>query len=220
MKTDQLIADLARDLHPVKPLRRPLVRAAGWLAAVVLFLGIVTFALTSPADAAANRVNVAFLLAQVLAAATGVAAAAAAFASVVPGYSRGVLVAPVLSAAVWLAVLAGASVQEWQGGVVSAGHREWLCVLMIVGGGAIPFAALRLMLREGAPLTPRLTAALGGLSVAALANVGACVSTPHPSSLVVLAWHGATIAAVATLAWAAGRAVLTPRDTAWRSSTP
>lgn len=74
---------------------------------------------------------------------------------------------------------------------------------MIGLGGALPAWAMARMLRYGAPLTPRVTSALVALAAAGLANVGACISHPHPSSAVVLLWHGATVAAlVAASAWA------------------
>jgi hypothetical protein len=61
------------------------------------------------------------------------------------------------------------------------------------------------MLRRGAPLNPATTAAFAALSVAALANVGACVSLPHANDAVTLAWHGGTIAVVTACAAASGR---------------
>jgi hypothetical protein len=86
--------------------------------------------------------------------------------------------------------------------VIVAAPHEWLCIAMIVGGGALPAVLMVRMLRCGAPLTPGLTTALGALAVTGLANVGACLSHPHPSDAVVLIWHGGTIAAlVACAAW-------------------
>ena len=79
------------------------------------------------------------------------------------------------------------------GTVGLAPQREWLCVAMIAIGGALPALGMALKLRHGAPLTPRITMALAVLAAAGLANVGACVSHPHPSSAVVLIWHGVTV---------------------------
>ena len=79
---------------------------------------------------------------------------------------------------------------------------------MIALGSALPALGMMLMLRRGAPLTPRVTTALAVLAAAALANVGVCVSHPHPSTAVVLIWHGATLLVlVATSSWA-GRSLL------------
>lgn len=60
------------------------------------------------------------------------------------------------------------------------------------------------MLRRGAPLTPHLTAALGGLAAAGLGNLGICLFHPHSSNLVMLVWHCGTVLAVAALAGVAG----------------
>jgi hypothetical protein len=42
------------------------------------------------------------------------------------------------------------------------------------------------------------------LAAAALANVTACFSHPHPSSLTTLLWHGATVGALVAAAALAG----------------
>ena len=74
---------------------------------------------------------------------------------------------------------------------------------MIALGGALPALGMALMLRQGAPMTPRVTTALAVLAAAGLANVVACVSHPHATSAVVLIWHGATVLSLIVLsAWA------------------
>jgi hypothetical protein len=64
------------------------------------------------------------------------------------------------------------------------------------------------MLRRGVPLSPRLTAALGGLAAAGLGNLGVCLFHSHSSNLIVLVWHCGTILAVAALAGMAGGRLL------------
>ena len=64
------------------------------------------------------------------------------------------------------------------------------------------------MLRRGASITPRLTAALGGLAAAGLGNLAACLFDPHSSNLVVLVWHCGTVLAVAALAGITGAHLL------------
>ena len=209
MNTEQLIERLAHDAGPVRPLQPPWFRTAVWLLGAGLYLGILTALITSSADLAANATRT-FLVQQLAAIATGVAAAAAAFASVVPGSSRRVLFLPLVAAMLWLGTIMAGSLQEWVAGapVGLVAPREWLCVVMITFGGAVPAVAITFMLRRGAPLTPRTTTALGVLAAAGLANVGACLSYPHPSDLTVLVWHGGTmLALVAGAAWA-GRSVL------------
>jgi hypothetical protein len=210
MKTDDLIDRLARNVEAVTPLPRPWLRAAKWLFGAFVYMGALTLMMTSSADVTTNVTNRWSLFPQVAAIAVTAVAAGAAFASVVPGASPRVLLWPAAAVVVWLGSLLVGSLQEWQaiGTVGLAPQREWLCVAMIALGGALPALGMALMLRHGAPLTPRVTTALAMLAAAGLANVGACVSHPHTSSAVVLIWHGATILAlVAVSAWA-GRSVL------------
>jgi hypothetical protein len=208
MNTDRLVEHLARDLRPAYALRAPWVRAGWWLVGAVAYLSMLALTMTSRADVAGNG-GWLFLLGQIGAVATAAAAAIAAFASTVPGFSRRVLVIPIAAATVWLGGLAVGAVGEWNAAGVAglAAPREWLCVVTIVLGGALPWLMIASMLRQGAPLAPRVTAALGALAVAALANIAACVSHPHPSSLVTLVWHGSTIVALIGLATAAANYV-------------
>jgi hypothetical protein len=64
---------------------------------------------------------------------------------------------------------------------------------------------LAVMLRRGAPLTPGATAALAALAVAALANVGACLSLPHANSAITVVWHGGVVLVLAAVAALAAR---------------
>jgi hypothetical protein len=210
MKTDDFIEQLTRDVEPVAPLQRPWLRATTWLVGALVYMSVLTGIMTSTADLTANGSSSRFLFPQIAAIAISAAAAAAAFASVVPGASVRVLLWPAGAIAVWLGTLLIGSLQEWQrvGPIVLAPPEEWLCIAMIALGSVLPALGMMLMLRRGAPLTPRVTTALAVLAAAALANVGVCVSHPHPSSAVVLIWHGATLLVlVATSSWA-GRSLL------------
>ncbi len=205
MKTDDLIEQLARGITPVARFPRPWRRAAIWLVGATVYLGVLTMMMTSSADVSGNNNVWRFLLPQIAAIAVSGAAAAAAFASIVPGASSRVLFWPSVALVLWIGILLVGSVQDWQttGAAGLAPRREWLCVAMIGLGGALPAWAMARMLRDGAPLTPRVTSALVALAAAGLANVGACIAHPHTSSTVVLLWHGATVAAlVAASAWA------------------
>jgi hypothetical protein len=204
MKTDDFIEQLAREVAPVTPFAQPWRRAAIWFVGTAVYIGLLAAMMTTSADLSANSLW-RFLLPQLAAIGLSALAAAAAFASIVPGASSRVLLGPSIALAVWIGILIVGSVQEWGRAAVAnvAPSREWLCVAMIVVGGALPALAMARMLRAGAPLTPRVTGALVALAAAGVANVGACVTHPHTSSVVVLLWHGATVAAlVAASAWA------------------
>jgi len=66
---------------------------------------------------------------------------------------------------------------------------DWFCLPAIVLVGTVPAIAMAVMLRRGAPLTPKITAALGGLAAAGLGNFGLRLFHPQDSSLMVLVWQ-------------------------------
>jgi hypothetical protein len=191
MNTDEHIQRLASDLAPVEPLRRPAKRAAAWLVGAGLYVGVFLL-LTRSGGGAFTYPGT--LPAQLAALAACVLAALAAFASVVPGYSRVVFVWPLVAMLAWLGMLlAGAT---WPGEAVSEARHELACVGLIVLGGAPLLVALAAMLRRGAPFRPALTAAFAALAVGALTSAAACFWRPHGDDAVTLVWHGGAILAV------------------------
>src|SRR6516162_7918992 len=65
--------------------------------------------------------------------------------------------------------------------------------------------AMGLMLRHGAPLTPHLSTALGGLAAAGLGNFGLRLFHPQDASIMVLVWQMGTVFVLTALAgWAGG----------------
>jgi hypothetical protein len=194
MTTDTLIERLARELQPVRPLRRPAVRAAMWISGAAIYLALIAVPLTSSADVAANTAGgMRFFIPQLMAIVAGVVAAVAAFASVVPGYSRRACVAAAAAAVAWAASLAIGARGQWSEPLDPRLPSEWVCVALIVGTGVPLMLATARMLRRGAPFHPRVTAALGALAVTSLANVGACITHPHVNNAVTFVWHGMTL---------------------------
>lgn len=209
MTTDTLIERLARDLQPVRPLPRPGVRTAMWLSAAAIYLTLIAVPLTSSADVAANTAGgMRFFIPQLLAIVTGIVAAVAAFASVVPGYSRRVWIAAAAAAAAWAASLAIGARGQWSQPLDPTLPSEWVCVALIVGSGAPLMLATAQMLRRGAPFNPPLTAALGALAVTSLANVSACITHPHTNNAVTFAWHGITLLVLVTVSVLMSRRIL------------
>jgi hypothetical protein len=95
--------------------------------------------MTTSEDLSANNLW-RFLLPQLAAIGLSALAAAAAFASIVPGASSRVLLGPLMALAAWIGILVVSSVQEWGTAAAAsvAPTREWLCVAMIGLGGAPP----------------------------------------------------------------------------------
>jgi hypothetical protein len=202
-----LIEQLATRLAPVEPLWRPESRAVAWLLGSALYVGALALSMAEP-GIASNVVDARFLLPQLVAVVTGFLAVRAAFASVVPGYTRSVVVWPVVAALVWVATLAAGSLWPAAPTPRAAATHEWVCVGLIVVGGAPLVVMLAAMLRRGAPLSPAVTGFLAAIAVGALANIGACFSFPHADDGVTLLWHGGAILALVLVCAVGGRFVL------------
>jgi hypothetical protein len=211
--TDKLIEHLAQTGEPVRPLPQPWIRTAIWLALVVPYIAVVV-ALMSPRADLAKLADARFLVEQIAALLTGVTAAAAALATTIPGYDRRIVLLPVLPLAVWVASLGQGCLQDWiEFGPAGLSLRpDWICFPAIALVGAVPAIVMAVMLRRGAPLTPHLSAALGGLAAAGLGNFGLRLFHPQDASLMVLAWQFGSVFALSVIAASAGRYLLN-----WRS---
>ena len=216
MNTDDLVQKLAHELEPAAPLRRPAARAGAWFAGAALYIAALAIGM-GLVNGYPDGVGVTFWAVQVAAIVTSLLASAAAFASVIPGLSSRSRSLAVAAAALWLITLAATSSADADWSAVSSATHEWRCVGFIVASGAPLLVVLVWMLRRGAPLNPATTAAFAALSVAALANVGACISLPHANNAITLAWHGGVIAAATMGAAACGRLLffwrLAPKST-------
>ena len=207
MKTDELIDRLGRDVTVARPLPAPGIRTAMWMVWAVSYLVVVAVMMFAVMSSAGVTPTPLYLVQQSAALVTGIMAARAAFASVIPGSNNRVWVLPAIGAAVWGVSLLWAGVRDLQAsgtlGVTS--QSDWPCVVSMTVGGLVVGAPLVWMLRRGAPLTPGLTAFLAALAALSFANIEACLTRPHAFALTVLLWHGGTVAAVAALCALTGR---------------
>ena len=207
MKTDELIDRLGRDVTVASPLPAPGIRTAVWMVWAVGYLVVVAVMMFAVMSSAGVTPTPLYLVQQSAALVTGIMAARAAFASVIPGSNNRVWVLPAIGAAVWAVSLLWAGVLDLQAsgtlGVTS--QSDWPCVASMTVGGLVVGAPLVWMLRRGAPLTPGLTAFLAALAALSFANIEACLTRPHAFALTVLLWHGGTVAAVAALCALIGR---------------
>jgi hypothetical protein len=204
MNTDELVQKLAHELEPAAPLPRAATRAGAWFAGAALYIAALAIVMGF-VNGYPDGVDVSFWAVQVAAIVTSLLASAAAFASIIPGLSNRWRSLAVAAAALWLVTLVATSTADADWSAVSSATHEWSCVGFIVVGGAPLLVVLARMLRRGAPLNPATTAAFAALSVAALANVGACISLPHANNAITLAWHGGVIALATVAAAACGR---------------
>jgi hypothetical protein len=206
--TSALARRLAADNTPVRPLSNPWRRTALWVLASIPCMTVVLLVVRWQGRLFWPASDGRFGVEEVAAFATAITAAGAAFASVVPGYDRRWLLLPVLPLMVWLGSIGAGCLQLWSlGGPVTIG-RDWSCVRLITLTGAVPGAGMAWMLRRGAPLTPRLSAALGGLAAAGMGNVVMRLVHPPDVSVLVLVWHVGTVSVLVALASAVGLRLL------------
>jgi hypothetical protein len=214
MHTGELIQLLVEDCRPVRSPRRPWIRTAEWLLVALLYVVLVVFVVSPRADLAAKASDWHFIVEQVLALATGIAAAVAALAMIIPGHSRKFLAVPFLFLIIWFASLGQAFIQDNIGEWVRIDrdglslHPVWYCVPAIVLASSVPALAIAMLLHRGAPLTPHLTATLGGLAAAALGSFGVRFFCAQDGGFTVLVWQFGTVCALSALAGCAGHRVL------------
>jgi hypothetical protein len=214
MEIDRLIDNLTRTAQPVRVLLPPRARAAIWLTVALPYIALVVYVVAPRPDLVEKLAQSRYLLEQAAALATGIAAATAAFATTIPGYSRRVVLLPLVPLAVWLGSLGQGCLQDWlQFGPSGLAFRpDWFCFPAIVLVGAAPAIAMAMMLRRGAPLAPYVSTALGGLAAAGLGNFGLRLFHMQDASLMVLVWQVGSVAVLTIAAACGGRILLS-----WRS---
>ena len=210
MDTDRLIERLAGKADPVRRLAVPWIRTAMWFAIAAPYVALVVVMMTPRGDLFAKLSDFRYLLEQAAALSTGIAAATAAFTSIVPGYDRRIVLLPLVPLSVWLASLAEGCIQTWMragaGGISLT--SDFVCIPAIALVGAVPALAMAVMLRKGAPLRPHISAALGGLAAAGLGNFGLRLFHHQDASLMVLVWQMGTVFMLTMLSGSAGRLFL------------
>ncbi len=201
LDTDALIDRLAGDAAPVRRVDPVWKRVALWLClgvppllVIVLFHGLAVDMPTLMGDRQ-------LLIEQGAALLTAVAAAAAAFSSIIPGASRRWLWLPAVPLAVWLLALGKGCVDDWlQFGPDGLALRpDFDCLGPMLLMAIVPTGAMLVMLRRGAPLAPRATLFLGALATAAIVAFGLRFFHIGDASIMVLTWHMG-LAAILTLA--------------------
>jgi hypothetical protein len=202
LETNQLIHQIAGGAEPVRRLAAPWRRAAIWLAISLPYAAAMVLLRSMHVNAADPFSDWQFLVEEGAILLTAITAVTAAFCSVVPGYSRKMLLLPLLPLAVWLATLGNGCAQEWLR-LGAAGLRlrmDWDCLPPAAMIGAVPAIVIVAMLRRGAPLYPRATMALAALAVAALVNFMLRIYHVGDVSIMVLVWHFGSVVVFSLLA--------------------
>ena len=195
---DQLIRDLAANLRPVRRLPPPLLRTLAWLAVLVALAA--SLAAFANLDAVWQRISAApdLWLAVIGSTLTAILAAIAAFELSVPDAPRAWAALPLPAALLWVGASSFGCLRVW---VAPQSHvavmSEARDCLMFIVFLSVPLSALLLtMLRRAYPLYPGLTAAIGGLAVAAAAATLLNFFHPYDAAATDLVVHAVAVALV------------------------
>jgi len=215
MDTEAFIARIADNAEPVRRLRPPWLRTLFWIALGLPPLVLVIAAHGLNVDLNTFLGDRRLVVEQLAALATAISAAVAAFASTIPGKRRKRLWLPLIPLAVWLLTIGKGCVDDFLrlGSGWMSLRLDTGCLPPMILISIVPAIAMVVMLRRGAPLSPRLTLALGALATAAIVNFGLRLFHVGDISLMVLVWHFGLIAVVSALAGIVG-----PRVLAWRQN--
>ena len=186
-----------------------------WLAVSMPYVALVVFVATPRTDLGAMISDSRFAFELAAALLTGIAAAVAAFWSVIPGGSRKILLLPLVPLAAWLGSIGFGCLSDWiASGPEGLSIRPHLtCLLETATVSALPAIVMGILLHRGAPLTPFATAALGGLAAAGIGNFGLRLFHPPDASIMVLVWQMGSVFVLTALAGLAGRWLLSWRAT-------
>jgi hypothetical protein len=209
MKTDDLIATLAKDAQATGPSVATML--AGAVALAIVLAAVVFFALLGPrADIDAAAATPRFLLKFVLTAALALTALACAAALARPQASPRIVgllaLAPTLLAISVATEMMLVPPPDWYARWI--GNNNMLCLVFIPLIGIAPLAVLLAALRRGAPARPHLAGAVAGVLAGGIAATFYAARCTDDSPLFVATWYSIAILGLAALgALAGGRAL-------------
>jgi hypothetical protein len=205
---DALVEKLVADARPVRPLRAPRVRLAAWLVLALLVVLVSAAIMHVRPDLTEAIGTLSFLIGVATPFAAALMAAGLVLRLAVPGEEvdlREIGFAVLLSAAsVLLVLLAPIAAPASLASFVGAG---WRCLLSTLVMAGLPWAALLVALRRGAPVAPGPAGAFAGAASFLVAAAGMRIVCSTDEALHLLAWHaapivaGAGISALVGVAW-------------------
>ncbi|WP_114954400.1 NrsF family protein [Sphingosinicella terrae] len=202
--TETVVAQLAREAAPVRPLPSPARRAFGPLAGFALVSALAITGLGGGIDAARLPEAAAAL-------ATFILALLAAFSLSVPGASRRWLAAPLAALLLWLAISGAgclAELTEGPSGWAWSGHPQ--CFYLLLAGGTLIGVPLFWLLSRARPIDPIPVALLGALAASAGAAFLLTFFHPFPPGIVDLGFHWLAMLGLAGAAALLHRVALRP----------
>lgn len=188
---DDLIGELGADLRPVRRLSPPLVRAAVWLGLVATTALVLAWFADLPGIAYRLRDVPDMWLAVLGSTLTTVLGAVAAFELSFPDRKPAWALLPVPGLILWIAGTGMGCLRAW---VIPDLHAATflearVCFTFIVTLSIPLSIVMVLMIRRACPLRPNLTAATGGLAVAAAAATLLNFFHPYDAGATDIAVH-------------------------------
>jgi len=194
---ERLVEELAGRLEPVRRLPAPEARAALWLGAA-LGVGLILAAWNGTGGFMLRMHVPDLAFAAIGAVLTAIAAAFAAFATSVPGRSSRWALLPLPPLVLWIGASGLGCLREWiaPGADIPGAHAVSGCFSFLICVSVPLSVLIVVMLRRACPLRPNLTAALGGLAVAAAAAALLMPVHPHDATATDLLIHAAAVTLV------------------------
>jgi hypothetical protein len=194
--TPELIGALSTDLAPVRRLRSPFLRAAGWLLLAALIFALLAIAQGIRPDLAERLQDARFVLRITAALLTGVLATVAAFLLSLPDRSRLWLLLPALTLVPWLSTIGYQCLTDWisvDPAGLSFGETARCFATLVLMSLPLSFAML-VMLRHAALLRPRTVAFAGSLAIAAITSAALSLIHGLDATMMILVWNIGTAA--------------------------
>lgn len=191
MDTRDLINALVTEAKPVRVLRHPLLRAAGWLVGGFVLVGLLALHHGLRPDLADQAARLGFTLGICAALLTSALAAGGCLMASLPDRSRAWLLAPLPALAVWLSTVGYGCLTDWvrfdpNGFRVGEAVRCFATVLLV----SVPLSiGLLALLRHAARLRPGAMTLTAGLAVAGLTSAALMLLHPLNATVMVLAWN-------------------------------
>ncbi len=210
MDTIELIRTLANTVRPIRVIRPPLIRAAGWLLAALAVMLILVIEHGLRSDISTQLRNPSFVVGAVTSFLTGALAALSCLVASLPDRSRSWLLLPLPPLAAWLASLGYGCLTDWvsyDAGSMRFGSavRCFATVLLL----SLPLSAsIFVMLRHVARLRPALVTLAAGLAVAGMTSTAVSLLYRLDATIMNLTWNLGTTALVVLIEAAVGRRVL------------
>ncbi len=204
--TPDIIDSLVANAAPVRRLRPPVARAAGWLLFAALMLALLAVSHDVRPDLALRLRQPEFVIGVAASLATGVLAAIASFLLSIPDRSRAWLLLPLPALFVWVSTIGYGCLINWvslQPGSLPFGEEAGCFALLVLTGVPLSLAML-IMLRHAALLAPTRVAISGGLAVAAVTATALSIFHDHDASAIILIWNFGTAVLLVALGGAFG----------------